>query len=451
MEKLGKNPSKASSNISDIVSRFAKVCKLRSLGVFSNENPNKFEEGSSGESTEETQWGDEEKIYPQPNEEKIVKSNDEVVAVLLLRLFDTISTLKLAYIQLQQAHFPYNPNNLQAANDLIVNELKTLCDFKKFYKNVTKPKPKPKSHSSLLDPLLVEVIQDHENHLENLQFQLEAKDAEILRLKKEIEEVDVKNAALGEKISEQNYLDGENVGFCKGLSVDMMVNTFKEASKAIHDFAKPLISLMKASKWDLDSAANTIEDSIIYSKRSHKKYAFEAYISRRMFHGFTFQYHSMEDIVTRFEDPLDALIQYPNSEFARFCILKYMLVVHSKMELSFFGNLDQRNLVIQGGHPRTLFYQIFVKMAKWVWLLGVIGASMDTNVEIFGVERGSAFSEDHMENVVEDESDITYHHRHNFEESDGGPGVGLMVMPGFKVGCSVIKSRVYLSRILRSR
>ncbi|KAF5181462.1 Gravitropic in the light [Thalictrum thalictroides] len=441
MDAGAHKPSKPSSNVTNIVYRFAKACKLRSLalGVFSNENNlpnNKLEEGSELSVEEISQWGEQyNKIYPEPIQEYAVSD------LLMLKLFDTISTLKLAYIQLQQAHFPYNPDNIQVADDLIVSELKTLFDIKKSYKSVTKLK----SDSSLSGPLLLELIQDRATEFENLQSQIESKDAEILKLEQELQELEFNNVELNEKIIKQKSLEEEKIGFCKGLTVHMLVDAFDEASKAIHDFAKPLISLMKASKWDLNLAANSIEDSIIYSKRSHKKYAFEAYISRRMFFRFSIQCHNGEDI-TRYADPLYALIEYPKSNFAKFCRLKYLLVVHPKMEFSFFGNLDQRNLVIQGGHPRTLFYQVFVKMAKWVWLLKVIGASIDPEAEIFGVERGTEFSVDCMENVVEEDS-YSHHYKSNLAEGEGRLVVGFMVMPGFKVGCSVIRSRVYLSRI----
>ncbi|KAL2509674.1 protein GRAVITROPIC IN THE LIGHT 1 [Forsythia ovata] len=57
---------------------------------------------------------------------------------------------------------------------------------------------------------------------------------------------------------------------------------FKSAKKAIHDFAKLLIALMKVSDWDIDQTANAIENSIVYAKRSHRKYTFEAYVARRI-------------------------------------------------------------------------------------------------------------------------------------------------------------------------
>ncbi|KAL2508977.1 protein GRAVITROPIC IN THE LIGHT 1 [Forsythia ovata] len=68
----------------------------------------------------------------------------------------------------------------------------------------------------------------------------------------------------------------------KGFTHSSFEDIFKSARKAIHDFANPLIALMKVSDWDLDQAANAIENYVVYAKRSHKKYAFEAYVTRRI-------------------------------------------------------------------------------------------------------------------------------------------------------------------------
>ncbi|OVA19668.1 protein of unknown function DUF641 [Macleaya cordata] len=428
--------SKPSSNISDIVYRFAKVCRLRSVGVFSNENPNPNhhhhqnnickKNGSnkaSSDGTEDTECSDQ-KIHPQPTQ---IETHEDVAAIAVLKLFDTISALKLAYIELQEGHIPYSPEKIQAADDRIVSELKTLSEIKRSFKNISKPK----SSSSLSGPILVEELQNHQFQLEKLQCQIQIKDSDILKLQQEVQELDRKNQELDSMIK-QKALDE------KRSQPKTFSHAFKAATKSIHDFAKPLISLMKASAWDLDLAVNSIEDSINYSKRSHKKYAFEAYLSRRMFHGFSIKYLSLDDIL-RFKDPFDALIEYPDSEFAKFCRSKYLLVVHSRMETAFFGNLDQRSFVLSGGHPRTPLYQAFVKMAKCVWVLQAMAASNDSKAEIFGVQRGSEFSELYMEDVVEDKDDTPK------PNSKSRLRVGLMIMPGFKIGQTVFRSRVYLT------
>ncbi|KAJ4978594.1 hypothetical protein NE237_009374 [Protea cynaroides] len=285
-------------------------------------------------------------------------------------------------------------------------------------------------------------IQDHERRLEKLQSQIRGKDSLILELRRQLEDLNRKNAALEEQWKRPKDFEEEKVGPYRDLDPYSFADVFNAASMSIHDFAKPLIGLMKASCWDLDLAANSIEESVVYSKRSHKKYAFEAYLSRRMFHGFRPKLHNVEDI-TRFIDPFDALVEEPTSSFAKFCRLKYPFVVHSKMEASFFGNLDQRTFVLNGKHPRTPLYQAFVKMAKWVWVLQGLAASVEAKAEIFGVQRGSEFSEDYMESVVEDGFDAAV----GVDREQGRRIVGFMVMPGFRIGKAVIRSRVYLSKM----
>ena len=437
-------PSKSFSNISEIVSRFARVCRFRSVGVFSSENPghNRHDycpsDGDavmgedSSDATEEAER-DAEKIHPQPVEGfsgigESVSGNAEI-----LKLFDTVSDLKLAYIQLQQAHIPYDPEKIKAANALVVTEVEALCKIKRSYKE--------KKHlaKSKLGSSHSQFIRVKEKLLEQLKSQATAKDSEIISLRRQLEDLDLQNEELTYKVERRCLEGGKVVVFNQPSFQD----AFNAASKAIHDFAKPLISFLRVSSWDLDLAANSIEeDAVVYSKRSHKKYAFEAYIARRMFHGISIQ-SSNFGYGAGFDDPVGALIENPNSGFAEFCRSKYLLVVHPKMEASFFGNLDHRMLVTMGKHPRTPFYEAFVKMANCVWILLGIATSVKPKPEIFGVNRGSEFSEVYMSRVEEGEKEATG----GFDEGQTKLKVEFMVMPGFRIGDTLIKSRVYLSKM----
>ncbi|KAI3980387.1 hypothetical protein MKX01_003926 [Papaver californicum] len=339
-EKISSSSKPSSKNISDIVYRFAKVCRLRSVGKINGSTE------VNSDSTEYIECSDL-KIHPQ---ETLIETHED----------------------LQEAHMPYDTDKIQVDDDQIVSELKTLSDIKRSFKQISKPK------LGRSGPISYQELRDHESRVEKMQSEIVSKDSEILNLKQEVKE--------------QKTLDGK-----KSLP-KLFAHAFKSATKSVHDFAKPLISLMKASVWDLDLAVNSIQDSVEYSKRSHEKYAFEAYLSRRMFHGFS------NDIL-RFKDSFDALLEYPNSEFAKFCRSRYLLVMHSRMESTFFGNLDQRAFVMSGGHPRTPLYQAFVKMAKSIWVLQAMAASDDSKAEIFRVQRGAEFSEVHMEDVMQEEDD----------------------------------------------
>ncbi|KAI4307555.1 hypothetical protein L6164_030729 [Bauhinia variegata] len=440
-------PAKPNLNISEIVSKFAKVCRLKSIGVFSSEYPNLYHNlhkpicndaslsENKSDSTEETK-SNGEKIHPKPIEET---RRDGVMGNLeIMKIFETVSALKLAYLQLQEAHIPYDPNKIIAADRRVVTQLEKLCKFKRVYKeeHYTKAQFKNAAHSDLLRG----EIQSKVALLGKLKSQNSAKDSEIRQLQQELQDLEMENKRLAEKIKKFSL---EKKKACIS-NVTMFQDVFNSASKSIHDFAKPLISLMKASGWDLDAAVKSIENGAVYTKRCDKKYAFEAYIARRMFHGISLTCcnNNVGDLV-RFDDPIDALIENPHSDFAKFCRSRYLLVVHPMMEGFFFGNLDHRTFVLNGRHPRTEFYQLFAKMAKWVWVLIGAAVSIDPNATLFSVNKGSIFSSSYMESVVDEERDSAV-----LSDADQRAyEVQFMVIPGFRMGQTLVKSRVYISKL----
>ncbi|CAI9781594.1 unnamed protein product [Fraxinus pennsylvanica] len=400
-----------------------------------------------------------QKVHPQPMEEA-ANQNPEAMEALVSKIFTNISSLKSAYIQLQSAHTPYDPDKIQAADKLVISELKNLSELKHFYREHN---PKPVCVSPQDSRLAAEIqeqqslLKTYEVMVKKFQSEIQNKDSEVLQLHQKIQEASQKRVKLEKNLklrgmSTKEFKDGvdEDGIFSLDLSPDLFKSAVEAAYKSIHDFSKPLINMMKAAGWDLDAAANSIEPDIVYAKRAHKKYAFESHICHRMFLGFQDESFSVKSenpsgtkesvfhqyLALREMDPLDAVGQSPDSIFGKFCRNKYLVVVHPKMEASFFGNLDQRNYVMGGGHPRTAFYQAFLKLAKSVWLLHRLAHSFDPPVKIFQVKRDTEFSEVYMESVEKNCA---------IEDSDQKPKVGLMVMPGFWIGGSVIQSQVYLT------
>ncbi|KAG7570548.1 hypothetical protein ISN45_Aa04g031340 [Arabidopsis thaliana x Arabidopsis arenosa] len=404
-----------------------------------------------------------QKVHPQPMEESI-NQNPEAMEALISNLFGNISSLKSAYIELQSAHTPYDPEKIQAADKVVISELKNLSELKHFYRENN---PKPVCVSPQDSRLAAEIqeqqslLKTYEVMVKKFQSEIQNKDSEITQMLQKIDEANQKRLKLeknlklrGMSTNEGSNGDG-NLQF-PDLTTELFVSTYEAAAKAVHDFSKPLINMMKAAGWDLDSAANSIEPDVVYAKRPHKKYAFESYICQRMFSGFQQKNFSVnsegatvmadDDTDTFFRqflalkdmDPLDALGTNPDSNFGIFCRSKYLILVHPKMEASFFGNLDQRDYVTGGGHPRTAFYQAFLKLAKSVWILHRLAYSFDPAAKIFQVKKGSEFSDSYMESVVKN---IVV------DEKEENPRVGLMVMPGFWIGGSVIQSRVYVSGV----
>ncbi|KAL3829027.1 hypothetical protein ACJIZ3_017829 [Penstemon smallii] len=431
--QVSSKPLKPNSNISEIVSRFAKVCKLRSIGVLNtSENgdthlcngPSLPEESCSDATTEDADF-DAVKIHPNPTE--VQSKVSECGHMEILKLFDTLLALKLAYVKLQEAHIPYDPEKIRAADEEVVSHLESLCKTKKAYNE------KILNDVNSVSALLLAEIQVQERSLEKLKSKAKNKDKEVVNFRVELRDLETRNKKMVEEIREQEK------EIFKGLTHYSFEDVVKEVRRAIHDFSKPLIALMKVSDWDLDKAVNEIQNSVVYTKRSHKKYAFEAFIARRMFHGFSPQSCDLENIM-KLEDPIDALIEDPQSSFAKFCKAKYLLIVHPKMEASFFGNLDHRTLVSNGIHPYTPFYRAFVKMAKWVWFLQGFTSFTDPKVEIFGVKQGSEFSDVYME-VPEELKECKARHVQKRCK------VEFMISPGFIRGETLIRSQVYASKM----
>ena len=89
----------------------------------------------------------------------------------------------------------------------------------------------------------------------------------------------------------------------------------------------------------------------------------------------------------------------------------------------------------------TTFFTLFAEMAKLVWLLHCLGFAFEPEVSIFQISKGCRFSEVYMESVAEEaflSSDITL-------ESE--PQVAFTVVPGFRIGKTVIRCHVYLFQL----
>ncbi|KAJ0443723.1 putative protein gravitropic in the light 1 [Helianthus annuus] len=112
-----------------------------------------------------------------------------------------------------------------------------------------------------------------------------------------------------------------------------------------------------------------------------------------------------------------------------------MRLVHPKMEASLYGNLSQRKTLNTWQYPDTVFFGAFTEMARRVWVLRCLAAAFEKEVSVFMVRKGCRFSEVFMESVT-DEAVVT-----------GGGGevrVGFTVVPGFKIGDTVVQSQVFV-------
>ncbi|KAE8719371.1 Trehalose-phosphatase/synthase 7 isoform 1 [Hibiscus syriacus] len=147
----------------------------------------------------------------------------------------------------------------------------------------------------------------------------------------------------------------------------------------------------------------------LLEKQSHRCFVFESFVCKTMLEGFvshdfglTKEQYFNEFKSLKIVQLKHFLVQTPDSSFSKFAIDKYLKLVHPRMECSFFGNLNQREVVINGGFLETTFFTTYAEMGRRFWLLRCLGFSMSGQVSVFQVKRDCRFSDVYMENASED-------------------------------------------------
>ncbi|KZV51078.1 hypothetical protein F511_01870 [Dorcoceras hygrometricum] len=390
-------------------------------------------------------------------EAKEESRNRAAMDAFVAKLFATISAVKAAYAELQMAQFPYNGEAVQSADQAVVDELKALSELKReFLKKQFDSSP---SHVTLMLAEIQEqqsLMKTYEITMKKMRSEIENKEARIFSLEQQLQDIIQNNKTMEKKLNASgSFSILDNVKFSEVSPKDFIL-VLHYALRSIRNFVKLLIREMESANWDIEAAVNAIQSGLIFSKRDHKAFIFESFVCREIFAGFNDPSFSVqendqflpEEIHQRriflFEElkrlrsanVIHFLRQNPNSLFGKFLKCKYLQMVHPKMELSFSGNLSQRRMLINSGeYPGTEFFKMFAEMGRRVWLLHCLAFSFGREVSSFQVKQSSKFSEVYMESVNQD----------IFTAAESDLAVAFTVVPGFKVGQTVVQSQVYLS------
>ncbi|XP_061350085.1 protein GRAVITROPIC IN THE LIGHT 1-like [Gastrolobium bilobum] len=375
---------------------------------------------------------------------------------LLAKLFASISTVKASYAQLQYAQSPFDPDGIEAADQLLVSELKNLSELKQCY---LKKQFDPSPETAILaaeSKELKSVNKTYEITVKKLESQVRLKDSEIMFLREKLEEANRQNKSIEKRLNQSGALSVLDNLHISGLSPSHFITVLRHTVRSIRNFVKLIVDEMRSSDWDIDAAIDAIEQNVVYWTEDHKCFTIESFLCREMFDSFHFPNFSLPNeslpdrnkqqqwFFGRFNElksmkAKEFLAEKPRSSFAKFCRIKYLRLVHPKMEASFFGNLSQRNLLNAGEFPDTAFFTSFAEMAKRVWLLHCLAFSFEPQASIFQVGKGCRFSDVYMESV----NDEMLLYSDQTVESD--PQVAFTVVPGFRIGKTVIQCQVYLS------
>jgi hypothetical protein len=383
--------------------------------------------------------------------------NTQMAQTLISSIFATISSFEASYFQLQAAHVPFVEESVKEADRALVSHLQRLSEFKQFYKDCCRNSD---FGSDLpIGSCLEAQVQENQSKLRTLgtvsnrlQLEIDQKDNDVLALRKTLGEIQKSNLKLAKRLS------GNLNSCCEVLfTVRVFDSVLHDACRATHRFTKTLIELMRKAMWDLDLAANSVYSDIEYAKKQHNRYAFLSYVCLLMFRGFDLEgfgvgekefvsnghVSNSEEHLTSLKqllehvssNPMELLSMNRNCEFSKFCENKYQELIHPTMESSIFSNLDPNEVILNSWKSLSVFYESFVGMASSIWTLHKLAFSFDPMVEIFKVERGVDFSMVYMEDVT----------RRCILPGKTRAKVGFTVVPGFKIGRTVIQSQVYLS------
>ncbi|MED6134960.1 hypothetical protein PIB30_041932 [Stylosanthes scabra] len=379
-----------------------------------------------------------------------------VMEALIARLFAGVTTIKASYAELQMAQQPYNNEAIQKADQAVVDELISISELKQRFLK------KELNISSPQVTLMLAQVQEQQSlmktfqiTIQKLQSLVDSKDSEISSLKNELHECIAFNKSLEKKF--------QNLHPSELNTTHHFIHFLQHTLRSMKSFTKMMIKEMESSNWDLELAVKCIQPDAVFIKQSHQCYAFESFVNMTMFEGFNYQnftvpseplqeHHNRNLYLENFMRYKSLNTKHylsahhdPNSSFARFLKSKYLQVIHAKMECSFFGNLNHRKLLNNGGVPDSAFFVAFAEMAKRVWCLHCLALSFDEDVRIFQVKKNTRFSEAYMECEAEQ---VVSSSSEKVSDSDSGElRVGFTVGPGFMIGKSVVQSQVYLSPV----
>lgn len=473
--ELGAAAASKPPQISDMFQKFAIAFKAKTFEFFTEEEESAANSAAVSAAVSDNEDGftlldstedfitDQKVIIIKPDMNSKSQSQDCPASIiqpfnthfgnyLISSVFAVISSFEASYLQLQTAHVPFDEEGIVVNDKALVNQLQKLYDLRGLYIDSRK---NPNFNLDFTTGSCLEAqVNENQNKLRaletmfnRLQSDIDGKDDKVLMLRKQLGEIEECNLKLSTRLSKN--LKPPN-GFLPTIRVfDSML---RDACRSSHRFTKLLIQLMKKAGYDLDLAANHVHPDVVYVKKGHNRYAFLSYVSLGMFQGFdsenfgvvgneTSNDNSMELFKHVLVNPIETLNKKPSLPFSKFCEKKYEELVHPTMESSIFKNLDRKKEVLDSWRSVSVFYDAFVNMCSSMWLLHKMARSFTPPVELFQVEKGVDFSMVYMEDVTK--KDVVH--------DTGMSKVGFTVVPGFKIGRTVIQSQVYLTGSKRTK
>ncbi|CAN6308673.1 unnamed protein product [Urochloa humidicola] len=391
--------------------------------------------------------GEEEKLKiweeAQQKEPKVVAERARDAEALMAEVFDAVSGVRRAYAALQGAHCPWDPDKMRAADAAVVAELRHLARLRDRFRRSAAaghiPRPNPSA------PPLREAVAPYEAALDDLQRQLQSKQAEVDGLKEKL-------AAATASRRNGRHNPSKQAGPGGAPTAELFISCAEQARAATRAFAGHLLQLMRAAGVDAAAATRSLT-KIPVSSPQLAKHALEAHVTRSLLGGFEHESFYLDGSLSSLLDPAafrreryaqfrdmrgmepaELLGVLPTCPFGRYAATKFASLLPPRVEEAILGDGEHRRVVNGGTHPRTPFYGEFLRAAKAVWMLHLLAFALEPPPSHFEAGRGAEFHPEYMESVAG-------------APPHGGAGmvVGFAVAPGFRLGNgAVVRARVYL-------
>ncbi|CAD6272571.1 unnamed protein product [Miscanthus lutarioriparius] len=391
-------------------------------------------------------------------------------------LFARASAVKAAYAQLQLAQHPYDADSIQAADAGLVAELTKLSSLKRRYAR----DPAAAAARSSAAALALAAHADEQRHLlrtyeitaRKLEAELRARDAEVERARAAL--ADELRAARGLEERARTRTRTRTLAalddlHLSGLNATHFLTALRHAVKSVRAFASAMLDAMRAAGWDPAAAAAAAAavhpGARLRDPAGDARFALESYVALKMFAGFHRKdlglsslhgrgsSHDRRRFLEEFAEAKSAaaaelLVQDNDASgdagrwgaLREFLRDRYASVVHERMEATFFGRASSAS----AAHQRGAWLGEFAEMARRVWLLHCLFWAFDGAASVFQARPGDRFSEVFMESVS-DADGGGWTTPAPAPAPSGHVAVGFTVVPGFKLGRTVIQCRVYLS------
>ncbi|XP_076885985.1 protein GRAVITROPIC IN THE LIGHT 1-like [Bidens hawaiensis] len=308
------------SNFSDLIQRVTSSCLLSPISGIRHLTDDVTDIGDDDSDYEDCEI--EASAFPsEPRQlrrkDNAYKSEREIeMETLLSDVFETVSLMKKAYVSMQQAHCPWDPDKMRSADVAVVAEMRKLGFLReRFRRRVMRGGG---GGAVVAGVTVREVVAPYEAAMEEMKTEVKSKQAEIDNLKEKLSMVAVGGGGTNGRKS-RSHQSKKKVNYSSQLQVspspmpehfESCISSVKEASKS---FTSLLFSLMKSSHWDIAATVRSIEasttptttttttDSIVGP--NHAKYALESYINRKLFQGFDHETFYMDGSLTSLLNP----------------------------------------------------------------------------------------------------------------------------------------------------